>query len=245
MNIYNRQTNYHSYILLFYEVIVLKMNLKQQIIDSIRSGTAQDLDFMVDGYDYLTKNVGFMTELEQILKIIFEDRNNDGTFNLEDLKILKDELESGNILLTTKLVKSVLLALRKVKKFKGSDALKIGETFLRIVSYGLLKELLKRAKKTLNSQMVRNELATIVDLLHNKVEELQLIHEISQQIYLLLKETGLWCCGDDIATTLKLDKEFDTVQKELRETINEKRIRHGLTKQINRLTFELESKKKE
>ncbi|MBA42587.1 MAG: hypothetical protein CMF62_01075 [Magnetococcales bacterium] len=219
------------------------MSLKNKITEVIKNGDTVKILGLVDGYDYLTNNLDFMSEVEKVLKIVFEDRNNDGTFNLDDLNILKNELESGNILLITKLTKSILLLIRKVKAFDHKKIPEITETFLRIVSFTILQELTKRSKEGLKNTEMRNKLAKIIELLHDKVEELQLIHEIAQNIYLLLKENGLWCCGDDLAKILKLDKEFSKVQDELRETINEKRITNELNKKIDELSKRVESGK--
>jgi hypothetical protein len=219
------------------------MSLKNKITEVIKNGNNTKVLGLVDGYDYLTKNLDFMNEIEKVLKIVFEDRDKDGTFDLDDLKILKNELESGNILLIANITKSVLLLIRKVKSFDHVKTPVITETFLRIVSYAILKELTNRTKEGVNSKLVRNELAKVIELLHDKVEELQLIHEVAHNIYLLLKETGLWCCGDNIAKTLRLDKEFSKVQEELRETVNEKRITNELTKKIDELNNRIDSEK--
>ena len=224
------------------------MSLVDGIIDLIKYGELKDFDSSTTGYDYLFKNMAFLSELNVILDILFEDRNKDGKFNIEDLKILRNELESGNLLLITKLTKSIMLLLTKFKKIKKDKLSEMTETFLVIVSYGLINKmslLIKQEINSSNQNYIRTEIAKIIELLNSKVDELQLVHEISQFIYTTLKSTGLWCCGDKVAKYLLLDNEYKVTKEQLKETLTEKRLTIELNKKIDDLSKDLLIKRKE
>tara|TARA_Y100000780_G_C13683331_1_gene416824 strand:- start:2143 stop:2826 length:684 start_codon:yes stop_codon:yes gene_type:complete len=224
------------------------MSLVDGIIDLIKYGELKDFDSLTTGYDYLFKNMAFLSELNVILDILFEDRNKDGKFNIEDLKILRNELESGNLLLITKLTKSIMLLLTKFKKIKKDKLSEMTETFLVIVSYGLINKmslLIKQEINSSNQNYIRTEIAKIIELLNSKVDELQLVHEISQFIYTTLKSTGLWCCGDKVAKYLLLDNEYKVTKEQLKETLTEKRLTIELNKKIDDLSKDLLIKRKE
>lgn len=224
------------------------MSLVDGIVDLIKYGELKDFDTLTKGYEYLFKNMAFLSELNVILDILFEDRNKDGKFNIEDLKILRDELESGNLLLITKLTKSIMLLLTKFKKIKKDKLSEMTETFLVIVSYGLISKmslLIKQEINSSNQNYIRTEIAKIIELLNSKVDELQLVHEISQFIYTTLKSTGLWCCGDKVAKYLLLDNEYKVTKEQLKETLTEKRLTIELNKKIDDLSKDLLNKRKE
>jgi hypothetical protein len=224
------------------------MSLVDGIVDLIKYGELKDFDSLIVGYEYLFKNMAFLSELNVILDILFEDRNKDGKFNIEDLKILRNELESGNLLLITKLTKSIMLLLTKFKKIKKDKLSEMTETFLVIVSYGLISKMSLLIKQEINlskQNYIRTEIAKIIELLNSKVDELQLVYEISQFIYTTLKSTGLWCCGDKVAKYLLLDNEYKVTKEQLKETLTEKRLTIELNKKIDDLSKYLLNKRKE
>lgn len=221
-------------------------SVMQENIDFVRDKAHINLDFVYHQMDNLTKLIGnedFVSQLKDLLNQVL-DRNNDGVFNADDVKLLKNiftkkENQIMNIYnLIMELFNAVLALIASVEK----PVLKMDRKAIEGVFFGVFSYVMFQYGAV--NEEEKDNVVEIVVTVYNIIQTMDNTLDVSNKLKTLFKKKG-WCkcLYSQEAETVELNKEIVRSRNNLKQlsvTVKENqklndKVAH-LEEKLNRLT---------
>jgi len=221
------------------------MELKNQLYDLIQEEklNKKTLNNFIGDISYILGNPKFMEGLIKLINIICEERDGVPGFSTGDLKVLQQELKSGNFIIITQIINGVMLLFNSTDNNVSFNKKKAEEVVLKVLVYALFIEVPKRTgglKKLNKTDKIL--LLDVIIALYDGYRNKQSLESAYDDIMQLVTSDTIFrifpCCGNPDNTEL-VNKEMSKIQENLnsaikntREIVNLRNKVHELEEQI-------------
>lgn len=218
------------------------MELKNQLRRLLSAGKLDSriINSLVEDISDIIGNPAFMERLMSLIDIVCEERDGVTGFSVGDLKVLQQELKSGNFLIITQLVNGIILLLASISNLNIKVNKKKGEELvLKVLVHTLFVEVPKRTGGFKHlTQEDKNMLFDVLLALYDGVKNAQSLNDALVGAMQLFSSGGCHrlfpCCGTD-GTSSRLGVEMRKIITNLRVAVDTNRQIVKLQDEVNEL----------